>query len=209
MNKVSYAITVKDEIDEIKHLVDLLINNKRVEEEIVVMMDNDGSEEVWEYLLSVEDKLGIINRLVFNSDFSEWKNKLNTLCSGEWILNIDADEFIHEELMINMPTLLENASRENIDAFSLCRKNLVNGLTAEWIKKWKWSVNEEGYINFPDRQFRLYKNTNEIKWEGKVHEKLVGYKNFHNLNDHDSLCIRHFKQIDKQIRQNKLYEEIK
>ena len=30
---------------------------------------------------------------------------------------------------------------------------------------------------FPDYQTRAYRNHADIKWEGKVHERIVGYKN--------------------------------
>ena len=34
--KISYAITVKDELNEIQRLVSLLLNNKRSQDEIVI-----------------------------------------------------------------------------------------------------------------------------------------------------------------------------
>ena len=46
------------------------------------------------------------------------------------------------------------------------RKNLVEGLTEAHIKKWGWRVNEKGWVNWPDQQKRIYKNTPKIQWTG-------------------------------------------
>ena len=42
--KLSYAITVYNELEEIKRLIDFLLSNKREEDEIVVLWDNGGDE---------------------------------------------------------------------------------------------------------------------------------------------------------------------
>ena len=41
---------------------------------------------------------------------------------------------------------------------------------------WGWNANDNGWINFPDYQMRLYKNDKKIKWTKPVHEQLVGFK---------------------------------
>jgi hypothetical protein len=51
------------------------------------------------------------------------------------------------------------------------RINTVKGITIEDITKWKWNVDNDGHINWPDYQFRICRNIPEIKWEGKVHER--------------------------------------
>ena len=49
--KISYAITVCNEIKEIKTLLPILINSKKTEDEIVVLFDKQkGTAEVWSYL---------------------------------------------------------------------------------------------------------------------------------------------------------------
>ncbi len=56
------------------------------------------------------------------------------------------------------------------------RINTVEGLTQEHIHKWGWRVNNKGWVNFPDYQWRIYKNNGKIKWKNKVHEVLEGYE---------------------------------
>lgn len=60
-------------------------------------------------------------------------------------------------------------------------------------------------INYPDRQGRLYKNSSNLKWEGKVHEKIVGWKNYGEAPIDNGFDILHFKDIVRQEKQNSYY----
>ena len=85
---------------------------------------------------------------------------------------------------------------------------LLEGLTQEHIEKWQWGVNDLGWVNFPDFQWRIYKNNNSIKWVNQVHEVLVGYRTISYLPTLEEWCLRHDKTIERQERQNKLYNEL-
>ena len=63
-------------------------------------------------------------------------------------------------------------------------------------------------INFPDLQDRLYKNVDHIKWQKPVHESLFGYKTFAFLPFDKKYCILHHKKIEKQEKQNAMYDNI-
>ena len=63
-------------------------------------------------------------------------------------------------------------------------------------------------INFPDVQTRLYRKTAEIRWEGKVHEVITGYKNIAVFPYETEYCLYHPKKIDKQEKQNAYYETL-
>ena len=53
--KISYAITVCNELNEITRLLNLLINKKRKQDEIVILFDKaNGSPEVWERLTELK-----------------------------------------------------------------------------------------------------------------------------------------------------------
>ena len=95
----------------------------------------------------------------------------------------------------------------DFDCFLVPRINTVEGLTQQHIEKWGWKV-ENGRVNWPDYQFRICKNIPEISWEGKVHERLVGYKNVTPLPAEDVLALGHHKTIQKQEQQNNLYDTI-
>jgi hypothetical protein len=63
-------------------------------------------------------------------------------------------------------------------------------------------------VNWPDYQSRIYRNSPEIKWENKVHEKIVGFKQYTTLPAVDELALIHPKTIERQERQNAYYDTL-
>jgi len=127
------------------------------------------------------------------------------MCTGEYIFQIDADEMPHQTLIQNINDILE---MNNVDVVLVPRVNTVEGLTQEHINKWGWILNESGWVNWPDPQWRIYRNTEEIRWENKVHEKLTGYKTISNLPSNPTLALHHPKTIERQEKQNAYYETL-
>jgi len=204
--KISYGLTVCNELNEIKTLLDFLIENKRKEDEIVVLYDlNGGTPEMEKYLESMESSISLYSDN-FDINFADWKNKLRNFCIGDYIFSIDADEIPHIDLIKVLPLMLEQ--NPEVDMFLVPRVNTVEGLTPEHIAKWRWNVNEMGWVNFPDYQTRIYKNIPEIKWEGKVHERITGTKTFSSLPADEVWSLYHPKEITRQEKQNKFYENI-
>jgi glycosyltransferase involved in cell wall biosynthesis len=204
--KISYAITVCNEIKEIKQLVSFLLEHKREQDEIVVLMDENGTQEVNDFLLNSVGKIKT-NKFLFQKDFSTFKNHLNSLCSGDYIFNIDADEIPSETLIKYLPEIIEN--NPDIIAYAVPRVNTVEGLTQEHIQKWGWNVNEKGWVNYPDYQSRIYKNDPEIFWERKVHERLNTWEDTQPLPmDTEDWVLYHPKDIARQERQNELYSKL-
>jgi hypothetical protein len=202
--KISYAITVCNEFVEIQKLIPFLLKNKRPEDEIVILYDeNNGDPEIEEYL-----KINSINgefnwyKDKFENHFADWKNKLTGLCSGDYIYQIDADEMVNEYILRLLPQILQY---NDVDVVLVPRINKVEGLTQQHIDQWRWLVDEKGRINFPDYQWRIYRNTPEIKWKNKVHEVLDGYKTLSRLPDDDEFCLLHYKTIERQEKQNNYY----
>ena len=78
----------------------------------------------------------------------------------------------------------------------------------EHIQKWGWKVNEDSWVNFPDWQMRIYRNTENIYWIKPVHEQLKGYTKFANLPAEEKFALYHPKDIGRQERQNAFYETI-
>ena len=103
--------------------------------------------------------------------------------------------------------MIEN--NPEVEAYWVSRINTVNGLTKEHITKWNWNVDKRGWVNFPDRQMRIYKNDPErIKWTKPVHEQLVGYTKFAALPSNEEYCLHHPKDIKRQERQNDFYDTL-
>ena len=137
---------------------------------------------------------------------TEWKNKLSSYCFGDFIFQIDADEIPNETLMTQLPSILE--TNPTIDVVLVPRVNTVEGMDQDHMQQWGWAVNEHGWINFPDYQWRVYRNTPEIRWENKVHEVLTGYKTISHLPTDKEWCLLHPKTIERQIKQNTYYETL-
>ena len=157
--KLSYAITACNEHEEIIRLVTQLINYKGENSEIVVLLDTPkSSTEMIEYLeLQANANYITLIESEFDNDFAQWKNFLNSHCKGEWIFQLDADEYLSNDLIYNLEELLEVNTDK--DLIVVPRINTVEGLTEAHIQKWGWNVNEKGYINFPDVQTRIFKNS--------------------------------------------------
>jgi hypothetical protein len=202
--KISYAITVCNELEEIKRLIPFLLEHKRTEDEIVVLWDENGDLKVWEYVISIPEPRHFKD--YFNKNFADWKNKLSLICKGDYIFQIDADEIPNEYLIESLPEILETNSQ--VEAYVVPRVNTVEGLTQEHIQKWGWHVNENGWINWPDYQWRIYKNTPDVKWKNKVHEVLDGYKTMAQLPAYEDLSLYHPKTIERQEKQNNYYNTL-
>ena len=86
------------------------------------------------------------------------------------------------------------------------KNNTVEGTTQEHITRWGWNVNEKGWVNFPDLQPRILQNSPKINWGNKVHEVLMGHNTWATLPLEDDYCLYHPKHIERQERQNNLYD---
>ncbi len=75
--------------------------------------------------------------------FSSQKNFAISKCSGTWVLSLDADEELSQELQTQLRVLLP--SNPQVDAYMLRRRNLFLG---RWIK-------HGGY--YPDPKLRLFR----------------------------------------------------
>ena len=206
--KITYAITVCNEFIEIQRLLNFLLEHKRHEDEIVILYDSvNGDPEVEAYLRSRSINLDFLwYPGEFKNHFADWKNKLTEYCSGDYIFQIDADEIPTELLLEYLPKVLED--NPDNEVYLVARVNTVSGLTQDHINEWRWNVDGEDRVNWPDYQWRIWKNKPEIKWINKVHEKLQGFKTYAPLPAHKDLALYHPKTIERQEKQNKYYSTL-
>jgi len=206
--RISYAITVCTEFLEIQRLINFLLKHKRAQDNIVVLFDEaNGDKEIEAYLRS-HSVNGEFSWYAgkFERHFADWKNKLTSYCTGDYIFQIDADEIPNENLIIALPEVIEE--NPEMDVYLVPRVNTVDGLTPEHIAKWGWNVTETGWVNWPDFQWRIWKNLPEIKWINKVHERLDGFKTYTALPDAEYFVLYHPKTIEKQEKQNNYYNTL-
>ena len=207
--RISYAIPVCNELLEVTKLLNFLEKHIDKEDEVIVLFDtNNGSQSVENYLRakSVNPTFFQWYPYHFDGHFANMKNHLKSLCEGDWIFQIDADELPHEFLIINLKEILK--LNPTTEMFLVPRVNTVDGLTQEHINKWRWNVNEKGWVNWPDYQTRIIQNGPKIKWQNKVHEQIIGISTRGVLPLEEEWCLYHPKNIKKQEIQNKLYETL-
>lgn len=201
---ISYAITACNEHAELKRLIDFIQLHKRDQDEIVVQVDASNFTKKVSDILS---SFGIeMHKFKLNNDFSAFKNNLNKLCSGDYIFQLDADEIPSIETVKNLHLIL--AANADSELFLVPRINRVEGLTESHIEKWKWNVDSNGRINWPDYQYRIYKNRFYIKWKNKVHEIIDGAQIGIQLPAEEKFAIMHNKNIKKQEKQNSFYDKL-
>mgnify|MGYP003705901517 FL=1 len=209
---ISFAITAYNEHEELKQLLNQLVQIVKSSDEIVIQLDNKATEEVIkitdEFYEKHSDRV-IIKKTFFGLDnhFANFKNNLKEHCSKDWIFQIDADETLSETFCTIIHQVLE--ANEEIDLIAVPRVNIVKGLTENDITQWHWRVNNQGWVNWPDAQHRIFRNKPEVGWVNKVHEKIVGWKTYAELpSEDDSYALYHIKDIDRQRTQNEFYAQI-
>ena len=210
--KISYAIPVCNEHIELEKLLSFLVKHINENDEIVVQCDKGNTTpEVYKVLDSFKAPVGLkdplkIIEFPLRGHFSKFKNNLKEYCTGDWIFQIDADELPHESLITNLKELLK--LNPTTEMFLVPRVNTVDGLTQEHINKWRWNVNEKGWVNWPDYQTRIIQNSPKIQWVSKVHEVITGFSTKSLLPMEEEWCLYHPKGIKRQEAQNNFYDTL-
>ena len=204
--KISYSILVHNETDTLEKLLKFLVKWKDPNDEIVILddySDNEKTKQILDFYVSAHDI--VFEQRSLQKDFASQKNYLKNMGSGDYSFNLDADEMISRWLIKNIHEIIN--SNEGIDLILLPRVNTVDGITDEHCKAYGYRLHAEGWINFPDWQGRVFRNRPNIRWQYKVHEQITGYKTYATLPTDKPFCILHPKTIDKQVEQNKFYNE--
>ena len=200
--KISYGITVHNEAEELERLLGKLLINIDEEDEVVICVDGDeiSVKDVVE-LYSIDSRVIHYDRKL-DKDFSAQKNSVIENSSGDYIFHIDADEYPNEILLQQLKEIL---TINDVDLIWIPRVNTVDGFTDDDVQKWGWRVNENGWVNYPDYQARVFRNREDIRWTRPLHEYITGCKTYSHLPPHEELSLYHPKTKEKQEKQNKFY----
>ena len=203
--KISYSILVHNEDETFEKLLHRLIEYKQPQDEIVVLddySDNPKTRAVLDYYHSA----GYIelDTRHLAKDFASQKNYLKNMCTGDYSFNLDADEMISHWFMKDIHDILEG---NEVDLIYVPRINTVDGITEQHCRMYGYQINEKGWINYPDWQGRIFRNRPNIRWEKPVHEQLKGFQTYAYLPMEQKYSIVHPKTIDRQVKQNKFYNE--
>ena len=207
--KISYGITVHNEADELFKLTNILIQNIDKEDEIVICVDGDDERvrlvlENLQKTYQWNSNIIIYNRKL-DGDFAAHKNSVIEKSTGDYVFHIDADEYPHEILLQQLKQILEI---NDVDLIWIPRVNTIEGMEQHHIQKWGWRVTENGWVNYPDYQSRVYRRDSGIRWKRPLHELIKGAKTYSHLPPQEELSLYHPKTIEKQEKQNLFYEGI-
>jgi glycosyltransferase involved in cell wall biosynthesis len=200
---ISYLVTCHNEGAQLRTLLSLLLKYSDGNQ-IVVLDDYSTDPITLEVLHEYQSVVGV--KLVahhLNKDYGAHKTYGTRQCDGEYVFQIDADELPNEILLVNLYTLLK--SNPSCEMFWVPRVNAFYGVTQEDVRNYGWRVDDKGRINWPDYQSRIYKNLPNIKWDRKLHETIVGFKEFTRIPAMEELSLFHNKTIKKQREDNKRY----
>jgi len=207
--KVSYGITVHNEAEELKKLLEVLYNSTDDEDEVVVCVDgNDDAVrfelDVYAKKFSDSHKFMKVYQRKLDRNFAAQKNSIIENSMGDYVFHIDADEYPNKILLQQLKEILQI---NNVDLLWIPRVNTIDGMKDEHINRWGWRVTENGWVNYPDYQARVFKRDSKIRWERPLHEVIRGYKTYSHLPPHEELSLYHPKTIKKQEEQNMFYNK--
>ena len=204
--KISYSMLVHNEDKTLEKLLKFLVKWKHEDDEIVILddySDNEKTKQILDFYVSAHDIVYEERNLL--GDFASQKNYLKGMGSGDYSFNLDADEMVSRWLIQNVHEIIDG--NEGIDLILLPRINTVDGITQEHCRMYGYRLDENGWINFPDWQGRIFRNRPNIRCEKKVHEQITGFKTYATLPTDKPFCILHPKTIEKQVEQNRFYNE--
>ena len=202
--KISYGITVHNEVEELEKLLGILLVSIDEQDEVVICVDgNDkGVKDVIE-LYSIDSRVIHYDRKL-EKDFAAQKNSVIEKSSGDYIFHIDADEYPNKILIKQLKEIL---TINDVDLIWIPRVNTIDGMTQEDVQRLGWRVSEKSWVNYPDYQARVFRNDETIRWTRPLHEYIKGCKTYAHLPPHEELSLYHPKTIEKQTQQNMFYNQ--
>lgn len=150
---VSLCMIVKDEEKVLKRCLESVLG---IVDEIIIV-DTGSKDKTIEIAKSFTDK---VFNFKWEDDFSAARNFAASKANGDWILVLDADEYVdRENLIVGINEIKEHASKYDVYAV-----NIINfaGRKGENIAQHKHA--------------RIYRNNGNIKFHRKVHEQLIKEK---------------------------------
>ena len=215
--KISYLVCCHNEVRELLDLVEKLnthIESNSPNDEVVILDDFSDNEDTKKILEKAKNYGFSVVQHALNKNFAEHKNYGSKRCVGDYIVQLDADEYLWPELLQNMQELIR--SNPKVELYRVPRVNIVRGATPQDAAMWGWHLSSipEHFGNEPivnwnhgDYQSRIYKNSLKIQWKKPLHETIDGAEYVTMLPKEVEWSIIHDKTIDRQLSQNKFYNQ--
>ncbi len=149
MNKLSAVIITFNEERNILRCINSL---KEIVDEIIVVdsFSTDKTDEICK-------SFGVIFIQAEWRGYSESKNFANSQANFDWILSLDADEALSDELKKSILSEKKRGFSGNYEF------NRLTNYCGKWIKHGGW---------YPDKKVRLFEKE-FTSWTGEIHEELI------------------------------------
>jgi tetratricopeptide (TPR) repeat protein len=147
---ISVCMIVKDE----ERFLDKCLRSIKEAADEIIIIDTGSQDSSINIAKKYTDK---VYSHPWKDSYSEARNHYFDYAKGDWILQIDADEELVKE---DIPALIKAVANPNIDAIML---PIVSHL-------------DRGQGESIHNLERLFRNNGVIHYEGRIHERLVGYK---------------------------------
>lgn len=149
-NNLTVVVLTKNEE---KNIVAVVQNAQKVAAEVLIV-DSGSTDKTVQ--LAEENGARVVYR-AWDNDFSAQRNFALQHVKTEWVLYLDADEIMNDELLASVKSVVE---QDKICQYSFKRKSVAFG------QEFNYGVLK------PDFVPRLFKTKN-VHWVNKVHEKPV------------------------------------
>jgi glycosyltransferase involved in cell wall biosynthesis len=198
---LSYLITTHNETTSLDKLLSKLVSSLKPNQEIVVIDDHSTNPDTLAVFEKYQNSIQLrLHRL--DNNYGAQKNFGIDSCRGEWIFQLDGDEYPTDALLEHIELLIKQ--NDVNDVIWLPRCNNFTGVTQADIDMWGWRM-VEGMVNFPDYQSRLYKRKPNIRYKKRLHERVEGYDSYTIIPPQKEYAIVHEKTIEKQRESNDRY----
>ena len=184
MSKLSVAISA---FNEERKIEDCLKSASFADE--IIFVDGSSTDNTVKIAKKYTSKIFIReNNLMLNVN----KNFGFSKASEEWILSLDADERITDELKKEIKSIIKN-NKKDVNGFWIPRKNKIFG---KWMEHTGW---------YPDYQLRLFKKDKGKFEEKHVHEMIKLEGESKKLNN--PIAHYNYENISQFLRKTLLYAE--
>ena len=206
---VCFAITVCDEYEELRNLLNAIIPYVCANDEILIQGDEGNTtEKVKNVIAEYSKSITKFVEFPLNHNFGEYKSHLAKQTNCQYIFQIDADELPNPYLMRHLHRILYN---NKLDLIRIARINLMIEDNEDFILWDNYNRHKNiSPLNFPDYQRRIYRNSPTISWTHTIHEKIIGFKTVAYLPPKPKYSLLHCKHWKKQIeRDNQIFNVYK
>jgi glycosyltransferase involved in cell wall biosynthesis len=160
---------------------------KEIADEIVVVdsLSTDSTKQICE-------SFGVNFFPVSWKGYSGQKNYAHALATNNWILSIDADEAISEELKKSI------VEWKKLPDPQFASFNRLTNYCGQWIRHCGW---------YPDTKLRIFDKT-RASWKGEVHENLVYDKSIRVVHLSGDLLHYSYYSVEEHIAQTNKFSTI-